>query len=81
MKIGFFGKLAERIGREVDLDLPADDCSVAALRHRLAQHYPAAAADLASGALRACVDETIVPDSHIVRSGQKVEFFPPLSGG
>ena len=81
MKIGFFGRLAERIGREVDLDLPADDCSVAALRHHLARHFPAAAADLASGSTRACVDETIVPDSHIVRPGQKVEFFPPLSGG
>ena len=81
MRIGFFGRLGERIGREVDLDLPADTCSVAALRLHLAQLFPVAAADLASGSLRACVDETIVPDTHIVRPGQKVEFFPPLSGG
>ena len=81
MRIGFFGKLGERIGREVDLDLPGGACSVAALRLHLAQHFPAAADDLESGLLRACVDETIVPASHIVRPGQKVEFFPPLSGG
>jgi molybdopterin synthase sulfur carrier subunit len=81
MRIGFFGRLGERIGREVDLDLPAEACSVAELRLHLAQQFPAASADLASGSLRACVDETIVPDSHIVRPGQKVEFFPPLSGG
>lgn len=81
MRIGFFGRLGERIGREVDLDLPAEAWSVAELRLHLAQQFPAAAADLASGSLRACVDETIVSDSHIVRPGQKVEFFPPLSGG
>jgi molybdopterin synthase sulfur carrier subunit len=81
MRIGFFGRIGERIGREVDLDLPAEACSVAELRLHLAQQFSAAAADLASGSLRACVDETIVSDSHILRPGQKVEFFPPLSGG
>ena len=81
MRIGFFGRIGERIGREVNLDLPAEACSVAELRLHLAQQFPVAAADLASGSLRACVDETIVSDSHIVRPGQKVEFFPPLPGG
>jgi len=81
MRIGFFGRLGERIGREVDLDLPADACTVADLRLHLARQFPAASGDLASGSLRACVDEAIVPDSHVVRPGQRVEFFPPLSGG
>jgi len=81
MRIGFFGRLGERIGRAVDLDLPADACTVADLRLHLARQFPAASGDLASGSLRACVDEAIVPDSHVVRPGQRVEFFPPLSGG
>lgn len=81
MKIGFFGRLAERIGREIDLDLTPSEQSVADLRRRLADLYPESAGDFASRTVRACVDEAIVPDSHIVRRGQKIEFLPPLSGG
>ena len=81
MKIAFFGRLGERIGREVDLDPPAGELDVAALRRLLAELFPAAADEIRSGAVRACVDEAIVPDSHLVKPGQKVEFFPPLSGG
>ena len=81
MRVGFFGRLGERIGREVELEMPESPCSVADLRRHLADLYPYAAADLVSGGVRACVDEAIVPDSHVIGPGQKVEFLPPLSGG
>lgn len=81
MKIGFFGRLGELIGREIDVDLPAPICSVGQLRRHLADRYPLAADDLAVRKARACVDEAIVPDDHMIGPGQKVEFFPPLSGG
>jgi molybdopterin synthase sulfur carrier subunit len=81
MKIGFFGRLAERLGREIDFDLPEGACSITALRRQLAQQFPSVAADFNSGSLRACVDEQIVPDSYMVGPGQRIEFFPPLSGG
>lgn len=81
MKVSFFGRLGDRIGREVEVDLPAMKCSVAELRRHLAERYPAAADDLVAHSVRACVDETIVPDDHVIVPGQRVEFFPPLSGG
>ena len=81
MKIRFFGRLSERIGREIEVDLPAPVCSVAQLRRHLAERYPLAADDLGLRAVRACVDEAIVPDDHMIGPGQQVEFFPPLSGG
>ena len=81
MRITFFGKLGDRIGRDVDVDLPAARCSVAELRRHLAERYPAAAEDLAARTLRACVDEAIVPESYMIGPDQTVEFLPPLSGG
>ena len=81
MKIGFFGRLAERMGREIDLDSAPSDRSVADVRRRLADLYPESAGDFASRTVRACVDDAIVPDSHVVRPGQRIEFLPPLSGG
>ena len=81
MKISFFGRLGDRIGREIDVDLPGFGCSVADLRRHLAELYPAAADDLGARTVRACVDEAIVPDTYTIEPGQRVEFFPPLSGG
>jgi sulfur-carrier protein len=81
MKVQFFGRIGDRIGREVGLDLPPDGCSVADLRSRLALLHPHAKADLMSPSLRACVDETIATEDQIVSEGETVAFFPPLSGG
>ena len=81
MKIGLFGRLAESIGREIDLELMPADRSVADVRRRLADLYPDSAGDFGSRTVRACVDEAIVPDSHPIGPGQKLEFLPPLSGG
>jgi len=79
MKIHFYGRLAERLGRHVDLDIRGD-CSIAELRDRLAADIPEAAGAL-DRRVRACVGDTIVADSHVVRPGETVEFLPPVSGG
>lgn len=83
MKILFFGRLAERAGREVevDLDLSEEGCSVAELRQRLCAAFPDAADDLAKASNRACIDRTIAPESARVLPHQEVAFVPPLSGG
>jgi molybdopterin converting factor small subunit len=81
MKIHFFGKIGERIGRTVELDVPPTVARVAELRAFLATVYPQAAADLASGASRACVGDTVVGEDQRIAPGDTVEFFPPLSGG
>ena len=81
MKILFFGRLAESLGREVDLDLPDAGCTIAELRQRLADMVPEAAAQLSNGGVRACVDRVIVADSARVLPQHEIAFVPPLSGG
>jgi sulfur-carrier protein len=72
-KIAFYGKLAERIGREVDVDLPAGGCTIAALRVRFE--------GLDRATVRACVNDATASEDHVVMPGDRVDFLPPLSGG
>jgi sulfur-carrier protein len=81
MKVQFFGRMAERMGREVEVDVPEHGCSVADLRRRLAELHPRAEAELLAPTLRACVDDAIAGEDEMVREGRAVAFFPPLSGG
>jgi molybdopterin converting factor small subunit len=79
LRIQFYGKLSEQIGREIDLDAAGAD--VAALRRRLCELFPAAAAELARPSIRVWVDDVVVPGDFVVGPDQQVGFFPPLSGG
>lgn len=80
MRVLFFGKLRESLGNE--RELPEEDGeTVAGLRRRLADLYPQAAEDLLSPHVRACVGDTIVGEAFEVAGHERVEFFPPLSGG
>ena len=80
MKIGFFGKLRDSLGDECEVAVEAGE-TVACLRVRLAGLYPAAAGDLLSPRVRACVADTIVGEDFLVGGHERVEFLPPLSGG
>jgi molybdopterin converting factor small subunit len=80
MKVTFYGKLAEMIGRELELTVEGP-CSVASLRSDIAAAYPGAAAALADGRVRACVDAALVPDDQCVAASDAVEFLAPVSGG
>lgn len=79
MQVLFFGKLADRIGRSVDV--PADRATVGGLREALAARFPEVRADLMKPSLRACVGDELVPDEFALDGVGRVEFFPPLSGG
>lgn len=79
MKIIFFGSLAARFGREMDVDIPSAGCTIRELRKHLEQQHPAVA-DLVAG-IKACVDQEIVVEDAHIRPGQELAFFPPLSGG
>jgi len=72
-KIAFYGKLAELIGREVEIDLPAQGCTIAALRSRFDGLDPATVC--------ACVNDATAGEDHVVTQGDRVDFLPPLSGG
>jgi molybdopterin converting factor small subunit len=72
VKIGFYGRLAERFGRVVELDLP-DGATVAALRARFD--------GLDAATVRALVNDEMAREDAAVAPGDRVDFLPPLSGG
>jgi molybdopterin converting factor small subunit len=78
LRILLHGRLANGVGREVEVDVP-DSCSVGELRRRLATLYPASAETL--GRSRVCVASALVGDDHAVTRSEQVEFLPPVSGG
>lgn len=74
MKVLFFGRLADSLGREAEVDMPATGCTVAELRRRLGD-------DVSSPGIRACIDQAMVGEEERVLPHQEVAFLPPLSGG
>jgi molybdopterin converting factor small subunit len=78
LKILLYGRLAEAIGSEVELDT-APGCSIGQIRDRLAATYPAAAGALNRS--RAFIANALVADGHVVDGREAVEFMPPVSGG
>ena len=80
MKILLFGSLREDVGEDVVAEVPAEGCSIRMLRERLAARGPSFA-PLAGPSVLACVDQEIVREDRVVRPGQEVAFFRPLSGG
>jgi molybdopterin synthase sulfur carrier subunit len=80
MTIFLFGRLADRLGREVELALPRP-CTVADIRRELTRLNPVSAADLASSRALACINDAMVREDAVVREGDEIALFPPLSGG
>lgn len=81
MIIGFFGKLGELIGRQIELDTPSDVRTVDELKQWLSTAYPAAASEFSAARLKAAIDDVMVPGSTEFADAHHVEFFPPVSGG
>ena len=81
MKILLFGKLADKAGREIDVDLPDAGCTVAELRERLCREKPGLAADLSAPSIKACIDQQVAGEHARVLPRHEVAFIPPLSGG
>ena len=80
MKVLFYGRLSDLIGRELDLSAAAG-CSVGQLRDRLAAEHPQAEQSLRSDRVKTCVGGTLVHDDHVLEAADTVEFLPPVSGG
>ena len=81
MRILFFGRLGDRIGRDAEIELPPDVRNIADLRQLLARLKPEVGGEFLGRTLRACVDDTIVADDAAITDESEVAFFPPLSGG
>jgi molybdopterin converting factor small subunit len=81
MKIQFFGSLGDRLGRVVEIDLPPETVTIAALRDFLAKRFPELGDALARPEVRACIGDRIVGEDEDLTTADEVDFFPPLSGG
>jgi sulfur-carrier protein len=80
VKVLFYGRLAEAIGAELDVDAPPGS-SIGQLRDTLVRGHPEAAEALVGKRARACVNDAIVHDGFVPGTGDRVEFLPPVSGG
>jgi molybdopterin synthase sulfur carrier subunit len=81
LRLLFFGRITDQLGKERELEVPDAGCSVGDLRRLLAHADPVAAELLAGGRILASVDRDMAGDDVFVRPGQEVAFFSPLSGG
>ncbi len=80
VKVLFFATLRELTGaREDTLTLPDEDTTLQQLRSRISERYPALG-DHLSAALAAINEEFAFAEDR-VRDGDRVAFFPPVSGG
>ena len=79
MKVLFFGRPADMLGRSREIDLPAD-ATVGGVRRALAESDPAAAL-LLEPSIRASVDRQITDDRTTVTDTSEVAFFSAFSGG
>jgi molybdopterin converting factor small subunit len=71
--IGFYGRLAETFGREIEIELPDGGATVAELRARFAELDPAG--------VRALLNDETAGEEARVGPGDRLDFLPPLSGG
>ena len=79
MKVLFFGRPADMLGRSREIDLPAD-ATAGGVRRALAEADPAAAL-LMDPSIRASVDRQITDDRASVTETNEVAFFSAFSGG
>jgi len=80
IKITLYGRLADALGREFDIDVPAG-ISIGEIRERLATERPEVADVLRSKRCRACISDLLVPDAHRLGPSDHIEFLPLVSGG
>lgn len=80
MKVLFYGRLADALGRELEVQ-PSDDLTIGELRTRIVAEHPQAAEALSNRRVRACIGNSFVADDQLIAPGDKVEFLPPVSGG
>jgi len=79
----YLARLREAFGRgEEALSLPKDNASVATVVALLRERGGAFAAELASGrAVRVAVNHAMSAGDAVVRDGDEVALFPPVTGG
>jgi molybdopterin synthase sulfur carrier subunit len=83
VKVLYFASLREQLGTPgEELELPAGVGTVAALRSHLRGRGGAWELALAEAKLvRAALNQDMVPPTAVLKTGDEVAFFPPVTGG
>jgi sulfur-carrier protein len=83
VKILYFAKLREDLGKSAEeFALPAGVTTVADLRaHLMARGGPWASALALNRAVRVAVNQDMAEPSVLLKAGDEVAFFPPVTGG
>ena len=79
LRILFFGKVADVVGRELDVALPEGGCTIGELRKVVAA--TAGSDILLKPGVRVSIDKKVVRDDARVEPGAEVAFFSVFSGG
>jgi sulfur-carrier protein len=83
VKIRYFAWLKQRTGcAEETVAVPDEGVPVATLKVLLGERHPRfAEACAGAGVVRCAVNHEHVDDAAVVRPGDEVAFFPPVTGG
>lgn len=77
----FFASLRESLGASAELQVQ-DGCTVAQARDQLiAQGEPQASALARGRAMRCALNQTLCDESAVLKPGDELAFFPPVTGG
>ena len=79
IRVLFFGRVADVLGRELSVALPDGGCTVGELRRRLGAENGGEI--LLKPGVRASVDKEVAGDDAPVHEGSEVAFFSLFSGG
>ncbi|PVZ71586.1 molybdopterin converting factor subunit 1 [Pelagibaculum spongiae] len=81
IKVLFFARYREALGCE-SVEMPAvDDLTVALLKTQLSEQGEKWSQVLSESRGLVAVNQQMVKDSHLIKSGDEVAFFPPVTGG
>ena len=81
IKVLFFAQLREQLNCAEHVLALSGECTVAQLRVLLVQQNPRWAVFLDNEKLLCAVNQSMVKLSHVVKDGDEVAFFPPVTGG
>ena len=79
--VQLFARLRETAGRDrLELPIPPEGCSIAALIETLKDH-PQLGESIRTSNVLAAVNQTMARAEDRVEPGDEVAFFPPVTGG
>ncbi|MFH1518369.1 MAG: MoaD/ThiS family protein [Pseudomonadota bacterium] len=79
MKISFFGKISDPVGKTLEIALPDSGLCIADIRRAVAQACRTEM--ILDKTIRAAVNDEVVLEDHRVMPGDDVMFMSALSGG